>query len=353
MFTLRASLLLYLSLYFSLAQAQVSLNPDLSLNSLFLVKQGNHGNQSTDPSPNGFHLQEAELRLTSNIDAYFRGDAVFSIEEEDGEYGIGPEEAFVETLRLPSLTLRAGKFYPYWNRSSQWHTHAFPFIDRMQSSAAIFGDEGLNETGLAASMLLPIPWYAEVVAQIFNGDNAQVFGSPSQDDVAGVLFFKNLWDLNSESTLELDLGYGAGRNGESIPNHIYTAALTFKGKVAQKHGYLASAEYVRAEKLLREDPNSSGTYLNEGESSALSTWVQYQVFPRWWLQARHELAKTAKQNVLSNSQRDSLLIAFLPSEYSSLRLQWDGIDSGSSRAYENRFTLQIGISMGSHPAHNY
>ena len=133
-------------------------NPDISLNTLFTYTGGSEANTSTE-NPAGFALQEAELRLTSNIDTYFRGDVILAIEKENGEYALHPEEVFVDTLQVPGVTFRMGKFYPYWGRSNQWHTHSLPFVDANQTKEFIFGEEGFNEVGLAVSYLLPTPWY--------------------------------------------------------------------------------------------------------------------------------------------------------------------------------------------------
>lgn len=340
-------------LFSARAFAQNKMNPDMSLNTLLLMRSGSEGNAAGAEAPNGFSLQEAELRIMSNIDAYFRGEMVLALESEDGEYIIEPEEAFVETLEIPNFTFRLGKFYPFWGRSNQWHTHAQPFIDVPQTREAIFGEEGFNEAGISASYLLPTPWYFEIVAQAFSAENTTVFGSSSQDDMAGVYFIKNLWDLSETSTFEIDLGYANGQNAYSNSNDVYNAALTYKNKFSDSKSFTWTAEYTQARKRFIEDENSPGDFLSHDGISAFSTWLQYQFQKRWWGQARYEVVTNLDNSAVDETQKSSALIAFVPSEFSSLRLQYDHIQGDANSQAEERVSLQLNMTMGVHPAHNY
>ena len=119
-------------------------------------ERGNKGSSADSENPNGFQFQELEIRFTSNIDSYFRGDVFFAFEQEDGEFIAEPEEVFVETLSLPSFTIKAGKFYALLGRHNHLHTHSFPFIDKPLTNKTLLGEEGLNEMGLSVSYLVPV-----------------------------------------------------------------------------------------------------------------------------------------------------------------------------------------------------
>lgn len=331
-------------------------NPDISLNALFLYRHGNMGSEVTDEARNGFLLQEAELRVTSNIDPNFRGDVVLALEQEvdedSGEAGfhLEPEEAFVDTLSIPNFTLRMGKFYSYWGRSNQWHTHSYPFIDAPLTKEAIFGEEGLNETGIAISYLVPTPWYFEVVVQGVSGENEKVFGSESQNDIARILYIKNLWELNDDSTLEWNLAAGQGQNANDNQNTIYNSAFTYKWKPAQatdKQSFTLTTEYTVAEKLLDESNN------NLGRTAAMSTWAQYQFNRSWLAQIRTEKVEYMEKSTNNVLQKNSALFGYVSSEYAVLRLQLDRIDDPNLEEVESRGSLQLNISMGAHPAHTY
>ena len=70
-------------------------NPDIGVNVLFLGQSSER-----DRSEDGMALQEAELQLSSDVDAYLRAKVLLAIEKEAGEFGIEPEEAFVESLQF-------------------------------------------------------------------------------------------------------------------------------------------------------------------------------------------------------------------------------------------------------------
>ena len=334
----------------SAAKKSNKANPDISLNGLFTYRTSDQGNDPSKEATNGFDIQEIELRLTSNIDTRLRGDVVLAMEKENGEFAIEPEEAFVETLDLPWVTVRAGKFFAFWGRHNQLHTHAFPFVDAALSREAILGEEGLNETGVAVSYLAPTPWYMELVIQGLNGDNTNVFGSNAQDDIAGVYYLKNLWELTDQSTLELDLGYGSGSDINNDRNHIYNATLMYKWRPTEKAkttSFAWTTEYTLAERVF--DENGAA----QGRKAALSSWIQYQFSTVWWLQARTEFVDFVDNAAADKTKKNSLLVGYVPSEFSALRLQYDQIDESGSTEKENRVTLQLNVSIGAHPAHKY
>lgn len=175
-------------------------NPDISANFLGLGRtQLSNERHSFE---NGWRLQEAELQFTSNVDPYLRAVALVSIAQENGEWGIDPEEVYAETISLPSVTFKFGKFKAAVGRHNLLHTHAYPFIDAPLINQQLLGEEGLNDVGASASVMLPLSWYSEVIAQMINAQNPEIFGSPKPGQVAGIVHLKNLWDLSDASTLE-------------------------------------------------------------------------------------------------------------------------------------------------------
>lgn len=332
-----------------------ALNPDLSLNGLFWYRAGQGGNRPTDlEEANGFSVQELELRLSSNIDAYWRGDAILALhrhaEEEAGEthfdYQLDPEEAYVESLGLESWTLRAGKFKAFLGRHNRLHTHAFPFVDAPLPHQLILGEEGLNEMGVSAAYLTPLPWYSEVVVQALQGENENLFASESQDDVVGLVLWKNLWDLNEATTFEWNLNQVNGRGPSQEVNKLSATAMTVKWKPtdsARKQSLAWTLEALYAELPGATDNQRRGGY---------STWLQYQISRVWWVQLRNEYFGQPKEEE-GITRKNSVLVGWIPSEYSALRLQYDHYRAPDSDEAEQRVTLQLNVSMGAHPAHEY
>ena len=55
-----------------------------------------------EPSAQGISLGESEITLSANVDDKFYGQLTVAVESEDGEDGIGIEEAFIDTTALPN-----------------------------------------------------------------------------------------------------------------------------------------------------------------------------------------------------------------------------------------------------------
>ena len=115
-------------------------NPDISVNILLLGKKnlseenhkeeeehekheesdhdGEHENQTREHQRHGlnegFSIQEVEVYFKSNIDPYWSGNVSLGLSQHKSEFEIDLEEAYIESLFIPSLTLKAGKFYAFF-----------------------------------------------------------------------------------------------------------------------------------------------------------------------------------------------------------------------------------------------
>jgi hypothetical protein len=342
-------------------------NPDISVNFLGLAQYGTAYSSNRSASPhNGFTLQEAEMQFLSDVDPYFRASALFAVEQEDGEsgYGIDPEEVFLETISLPVVTVKAGKFKMALGRHNQLHTHAFPFIDAPLINQKLLGDEGLNESGVSVAALLPFSWYSELTLQGMTLSNEELFTSASSGDYGALVHFKNLWDLTDSSTVELGLSGLSGNNQFGKKSSVVGADLTMKWRPTvggKYHALIWSTEYLLGERngftADRGDPASPGSTLTEStkELGGLATWLQYQFAERWWAQARYEYVGLPKSTTpsLAKVDKQSALLAFLPSEFSGLRLQYDRIHDQSRPRIDHTIAFQYNVTIGAHPAHAY
>ncbi len=323
-------------------------NIDIGVNALMLGRFGNLGNDSNATNPNGFSLQETSINLSANVDAYFKLNAVVAIEQESKQWVANPEEVFVESLDLPHVILKAGKYYPLIGRHNNLHAHDFPFVDAPLPNQMILGDEGVNETGLAAAFLVPAAWYLEIIPQVFSAQNETLFNSSTQDDVAGLLFIKNLWDISDATTFEIDLTYGRGQSnfeGETKLANISTTLKWKKDEEPRDRTLIWTAEYMMSQRDFHAERFTRG----------FTTWLQWQFAKRWWLQTRAEIAGTPSIEDTDNStvtRKNSWLFAFVPTEFSALRFQYDNIRAPALPT-EERYLMQLNFAIGAHPAHHY
>ncbi|MBT3604980.1 MAG: hypothetical protein HOE48_08005 [Candidatus Latescibacteria bacterium] len=292
------------------------------------------------PEESGLSVQEVEVRFTAVVDAYFRADVILAI---PGTEHIELEEGFIETTSLPNVTFRAGKFFGALGKHNTLHSHAYPFIDPPIANERIFGGEGLNEVGLGASMLLPTAWYSEFHAQIFNGDNA-LFNSAGENDFAYLGRWENLWDVSDNATLAWGGSYVFGKNEHREMTQVWGSDVTFKWRPAKRvrdRGLVLQAEYMQAR-------------VNDGldveKVGGLYALMQYQFARRWWAQARYDVFGMPRLEP-EREYRVSGLLAFAPSEFSAIRVQYNL--NREMKQNIHQFAVQLNFTMGAHPAHAY
>lgn len=321
--------------------ASNAMNPDLSVNGLFLYVH----DSSPTAATTGLQVQEIEAQVASDIDPYFRGTAIVTMAPlAGGGWDIAPEEAYVETLGLPGLTLRAGKFRAALGRQNALHTHAYPFIDATLANQVLLGD-GIDAVGLSAAWMAPTPWFVELTAQGFNASGSPLFNSPIAEEMAGLLTLKQLWDLSDAATLELACSWMEGRDAGEDLSQLADAAVTMKWRGDNSHALIVAGEYLRSEL-----PSASSSPL--ADRGGLSAWAQWQFSRRWWLQGRMEALGVAGDLAQPAVRKYSALVALVPTEFSGLRLQYDWIEA-EVNVPEHRIMAQLNFTMGVHPAHAY
>jgi len=312
-----------------------------------------------DDLRSGLTLQEVELRASAIVDPYFRADVALAGNADE----IGFEEAFISTLEIPRVTLRAGQMKATVGRHNLLHTHAFPFITAPLPWRALMGPEGLNDPGVSADVLLPLPFYAEVTTQVFAGNWLPFAGSiadnprtardeaiPDQRhdrDLAYVGHLKTLFDLSDSSTLELGASYIGGRNGFGGLTNVVAGDVTFKWKPIEAERYEGfdwTTEYVWIDRgRAPTDRSRGGGY----------TAVRYQFAQRWWVQARGAILGLPAGDD-PRTLRGEALVAFIPSEFSAIRLQYALEHEDEPNAdYIHELFAQVVFSVGPHPAHAY
>lgn len=324
-------------------------NPDISANFLGLYRNGTGlSNDLTDPDRNGFTLQEAELQLFSDVDVYFRATALFSIAQKPGskDFGIDPEEVYFETISLPVVTLRAGKMKLALGKHNQLHTHAFPFIDAPLINTQLLGDEGLNEIGVSAAALLPTHWFSEFTLQGYSPTNDTLFSSGGVDTkgsaVGVVAHWKNLVDLNDDTTMELGASGTTAKNAVEKNSSVVGGDFTLKWRPAEGGKYKAfifATEYLNG--------------MNTNRLSGLASWAQYQFAERWWVQGRGEYLGLQHATSVPAKNKQSVLLGFFPSEFSGFRVQGDHEKNLATHKDDYTASIQYNVTIGAHPAHSY
>lgn len=345
------------------AGASKALNPDVSVNFLGYARRSNVNSGDligrTSDVHNGFTFQEAEMQFFADVDPYFKANALFSVAPESGKssFSIDPEEVFFESISLPVVTAKLGKFKAALGKHNTLHTHAFPFVDAPLINQDLLGKEGLNDTGVSFSALVPeVSWFMEFTGQAINNSNDTLYNSPNSGNVAGVLQLRNLWDLSDDSTLEW-AAYGTiGANQSGSQARVWGNDLIFKWRPSVGGKYKAliwGNEYLNGDSPVTGFMvGPSNSQLGGDRLDGLASWLQYQFAERWWAQGRVEHEGFVRTGALPVRNKQSALLAFNPSEFSGFRIQYDHL-LAANQPTEHAVTFQWNITIGAHPAHSY
>ena len=321
-------------------------NPAISSNGLFIAAydsedgdvEGERDEHTHGPeSDTGMRVQELELQLSAFVDPYLKADLIFAV---PGGEGFELEEGYLTSQGLP-VTLKMGRFLAEFGRHNLLHAHQFPFLDAPLVHDRLLGHAGLVDTGISGSLLLPLPWFAEVSAQVLNGDG-ELFASHHGEDLLYLGHLKHFLDLSDVSTLELGASAVTGANAADELTSIFGGDLTFKWRAARtrNRSLVWQSEYIYARH------NTGGARRKEG---GLYTLAQFQFAPRWWIQGRYDLFGVPEED--ERESRISGLLAFVASEFSAVRLQYALVDEEGESVHQ--VLAQLNFTIGAHPAHRY
>jgi len=330
-------------------------NPAIGMNALFSLQGAPNLDQSYGP-----HFEEAEVSFLATVDPYWTlvSNIVFV-----GDGAVDPEEIWARSTNIPSIQLKLGKLRGTFGKHGLLHTHAFPFIQAPIIMSNTIGEEGFKAAGVEAAWLTPLPWYAELTGGLYeaigpDADHPLDLGSSRHDNLPLLGHFKNTFDLNDATTLEAGASILQGRGTDGHMHGTYGGDLTFRNvpaKNSNRRGWILQGEYLQRGSIV------SGDYLREQDGGYAS--FQYRLSQVWWAGIRGERARKSVADFVvddtltpipANVNRFSANIAWAPSEFSFLRLEYShGEADQGIHPTDDRITIQASYTIGYHPAHAY
>lgn len=362
------SLLLVTCVFPFTAHAQVNRfkSPNVSANALFWYKNSNLQTDYKSVNRNGPDLREAEVALYSDVDPYSKLVVLLTVHPEyqvdstthrvTESWEVEPEELYGESLAIPNLTLRAGKFKADFGKHNELHTHVYPFIDAPLANEMLLGEEGLNDVGVSAAYFLPFDWYSEFTVQYLRGEGENTeFSSQDTGDGVGVGHFKNLWDMSDSATLETGISYALGKNSLGGRTTLSGVDLTYKWRPVVGGKYKSA---ILAGEVINRDVQQPG--VKDEHGLGWNVWGKYQFAERWAALARYDRVDVYNSdadinpNALTNQETQKVAAAlnFEASEFSSFKLEMD-YSQPTINQVERKIYLQANFTIGAHPAHSY
>ena len=315
------------------------------------------------PATNGPVVQGAELAISAPVDPFFRVDLAY------GLYHAEVEEAYLTTTSLPwNLQLRAGQFKAHVGRHNPTHLHTWDFVVHPLPNQYLFGAESLKGPGAELSVLLPLPWYVEVVGALQTGEagsfstKSQDYGDPSVKDFIYPVRVVQFLDLGDDWGLQLGLNTVQGtsavvpESGNRSEAYGADAFLKWRPIGDGNSGYT----YVKwtAEVWTRRMQVPDDVWRDLGGYSELV----FGLGKGWNTGVRGELwRRTAGDRPSVDNdratygvdvERGSAMLSYMPSHFSRVRLQYT-LEHAEVLGMNHQAFLQLEVSAGAHGAHSY
>jgi hypothetical protein len=342
------------------------MNPAISLIGNVL---GAAGHNPVDQRPS-LETVESELALSASVDPYARADVFLSF----GEEGVEVEEAFMTFTSLPAgLLLKGGRMRANFGKVNTFHRHVLPWVDRpLVSSYLVGGEDGIRDTGISVSRLLPSfgGLFLDASGQVYRGDSSVIFQRQSRNDLTAVGHLRAYRDITESTNLDLGFSFARGHHAEAVAEGDYTIGATGPTNVTLLPGdgnFLVSRIYG-ADATLRWKPLRRAIYHSFVGRTEL-VWhhrqepfglrkafgyyasAEYQLARRWFAGVRIDQSDRLFGAPAEDKQQ-SVILTYWPSEFSQIRAQYRrGRYAGLGDANELLFQLQF--SIGSHGAHPF
>ena len=355
-------------------------NPAISANTLLL---GRVADTSTDRAVNGIDIQEAEIQITSIVDPYWKANLIFAIHPEHahahddeadpdahqtGGYTGHIEAAYIDGQEIAGgFALRLGKDFLPFGKHVPLHTHQFPFVDAPVAVRTFMGGHGLTETGVRAAHGLPLPWYSDLEGYVVDG-KAGIFAAEVRDPVYGIRY-ANLFDLSDDATLEVS---GSWLHGPLAPDYLMPDAAEPLAGNLQIWGADVTWKWISSATTHGPALTLTGEWImpqpDQGAQDPMGWYAiaQYRFRRNWWLglgtggmkrDLAHDTVPVDEHHgglwMWEEVNEYKANLTWVPSGFSSIRLEVAHFADGLGDADDTLFSLQVNFTIGSHPAHLY
>ncbi|MDP8258010.1 MAG: hypothetical protein P9L90_01110, partial [Candidatus Aadella gelida] len=160
-----------------------------------------------------FNFRNLGIHFESYLDPYTRFKAAVPVSTSSASIG----EAYLTRYGIiKDVNFTMGKFRQQFGVVNRWHKHGLDQVDFPLALRQIFGDGGLNQTGISFDWTMsPIFDSAqELTVQVTNGENARVFSGNTVSVPSVLTHYKNYRDLSKDTYLEMGLTGLLGWNEE-------------------------------------------------------------------------------------------------------------------------------------------
>jgi len=351
------------------AHSQSSINPDISLIGDI---RSSWNNNSDDPESDrlNLNLHEAELALQAYLNPYARGDAFIAFHEGEGAE---LEELYITFTRgLPfGLSVKAGQYLLEFGKINPLHPHAYSFIVSPLPNTKYFGDEGLRDVGVHASLPIPTGNVATMLSvDLLKGDFTSphaheheeevIEDAPNERGFAGRL--TSFFPMDDFTSLSVGATAVTGVPETGTRRWIWGGDVKFRWKPDRYRSLTMVGEYTGNRQPIEEHEEpllTSATNAPEDEEHeylnrhGIFGYVDYQFRQRYNVGAMGDWAQGAEDET-EKLWRLGGFVGFAPVEETSLLrlIVTYNKDVAADEGYWSGI-LQLVFSLGPHKPHAF
>lgn len=301
-------------------------------------------------------VREAEASFYAPVDHIFDGLLSLGAHPEGGETLFEVHEAVLSTTKLvPRSKVKIGQFFMGLGRLNRVHRHDWPFISAPKVHQTFFGEEGVLDSGIEYSWLLPTETYFDLTIGVTNGwvyGHAHTEGEKPRKPThyARWATFTSL----GSGDAQLAAVYLGRRAADGIETRLAGLDGVAKWKDGKVLTWLVQSEVWqrRQQPIVGDEETSLGAYVfsQYGLSEEALFGVRLDHF------TVTSLKDAAGDPVANGVNAFVPTLTYRPSEFSSLRLAYNHEVSKQANTDDrtNRFLeAQAVYILGAHPAHDF
>ncbi|QDK39093.1 outer membrane beta-barrel protein [Bdellovibrio sp. NC01] len=349
-----AALVLLLSAESALAQSQApilqNLNFSAAIDAVAPLDLDNSDN-------NQLEIRSAEFMLYGAVDPYFDAVINFAAHNEDGEYKAELHEGYIGSTKLfNGFRFKAGTFFLGVGRLNQFHQHDWPFISAPRVQKEFFAEEGIHDTGLEMSYLLPTDSYWDITVGVTNGYQ---WGedSPREKPRVPVHYIHPVTfiDLGANNGLQIGGTYLGRTDSTGLQTQLGGLDFVYKQKEGKFNRWFFQSE------IWYQNQNSPDT--DRSEKIGAYIYPEYGFSENWSLGLRMDAFSDLSQNFEgTNDRQKNLDYAFVPtltfktSEFATWRVAYTHEVLNQAQMadqIDRKIELQFIAILGAHPAHAF
>lgn len=314
------------------------LNPEISMTG---IVEGFSADGEQD-----FQATEFELDLQAALDPFSRTRWTLAFSEEEG---VEVEEGYIQYSGLPSgLDLKFGKFRQRFGPLNQQHLHALPQTLYPLALTTYFGEEGLAQTGVGLSWVLPRGWATanELIVEVTDGE-AEAFGGEAFERLVGLARFKSFWEVSDATYAEWGLSGISGEAEGDLDTTVLGTDFTLQWRPPARAKY---REITWRSEVLRSERDDPATGLGV-EAWGGYSYLEGLIARNWYVGLRYD---NVEDPLVAGEKTKGLFpyVTWWQSEYVRLRAQF-GLVEGPDGETEDEFSLQVTWAAGPHKHETY